>query len=189
MLFDSGNLLRTVSGNVRRHRAARGWSQQELADRSRVSRGMIAKIETGEENVSLATLGRIALAFGISFNDVVTDSSGEAAGAAGGPVHRVQVWQGACPGTRVALLGSFVGQRMTDLFEWTLAPGDRYVGEPDLKNTQELVYVVKGILGLEAGHGTRTLRAGDSVVFPSDRQYTFVNQGRSQLRFILSVMG
>ena len=189
MLFDSGNLLQTVSGNVKRHRAARRWSQQELADRSKVSRGMIAKIETGEENVSLATLGRIALAFGISFTDVVMDAARGEAGAAGSHEHRVQVWQGACPGTRVALLGSFVGQRMTDLFEWTLAPGDRYVGEPDLKNTQELVYVVKGTLGLEHENGTRTLRAGDSIVFPSDRQYTFVNQGRGQLRFILSVVG
>ena len=189
MLFDSGNLLQTVSGNVKRHRAARKWSQQELADRSKVSRGMIAKIETGEENVSLATLGRIALAFGISFTDVVSDASPEAAGAAGSPAHRLQVWQGNRPDTRVALLGSFVGQRMTDLFEWTLAPGDRYAGEPDLQDTRELVYVVKGSLRLEHGGEARTLRAGDALVFPSDQPCCFVNPGRGQLRFILAVVG
>ena len=134
-----------------------------------------------------ATLGRIALAFGISFTDVVMDTGPEQVGAS--PDHRIQVWHGTCPGTRVALLGSFVGQRMTDVFEWTLAPGDRYAAEPDQKDTKELAYVVKGSLTLEHEDGTRKLKAGDSIVFPSDRQYAFVNGGASLLRFILSVVG
>ena len=179
------SLLQVVAENVRRHRAARRWSQQELADRSRVSRGMIVRIEGGEDNVSLATLGRIALAFGVSFTDVVMAP----AGGAGLPEHRVQVWRGTRPGTRIALLGSFVGPRMTDLFECTLAPGDRYQGEPDQENTRQMAYVVKGTLVLEHGSGTRTLGRGDSVVFPSDQPYAFANPGKTPLRFILSVAG
>jgi len=186
MPLGSAHLLQTVAGNVKRQRARHGWSQQELAERSQVSRGMIAKIESGAENVSLATLGRIALAFGISFTDVVSAAGPEGAGLAGAPV---QVWQGPRPGSRVALLGSFVGQRMTDLFEWTLAPGDRYVGEPDLARTRELVYVVKGALTLEHADGSPTLKAGQALGFPSDRPYALVNAGRGELRFILAVVG
>jgi transcriptional regulator with XRE-family HTH domain len=171
------DLLRLVSANVRRLRLARGWSQQELGRRAGVSRGMLIRIESGQDNVSLATLGRIALAFGVPFTEVVLAPAG------------TPVWQGARPGTRAALLGSFVNQRMTDLFEWTLAPGDRYQGEADQAGTRELVYVVKGTLVLDHPDGTRTLKAGDSAGFASDRPVTFGNGGRGELRFILAVVG
>ena len=158
-------------------------------DRSQVSRGMIVRIESGEGNVSLATLGRIALAFGVPFTDVVADSTQDDGSSLGIAEHRIQVWQGTRPGTKVTLLESFVGQRMTDFFEWTVAPGDRYEGEPDLKGTKEMVYVVKGTLTLEHENGTRTLKAGESIVFPSDRGYALVNSGKSTLCFVLSVVG
>ena len=189
MLFDANNLLQTVADNVRKHRYARNWSQQELTDRSQVSRGMIVRIESGEGNVSLATLGRIALAFGVPFTDIVADPAQDEGATSGIAEHRIQVWQGTRPGTKVTLLESFVGQRMTDFFEWTVAPGDRYQGEPDMKGTKEMVYVVKGTLTLEHENGTRILKAGESIVFPSDRQYVLINNGKSALCFVLSVVG
>ena len=67
MSFDPSKLLRAVSGNVVRRRRALKWSQQELAERSKVSRRMIGMIESGESNVSLATLGHIAAAFDLTF--------------------------------------------------------------------------------------------------------------------------
>lgn len=189
MRFDANHLLQTVSENVRAHRLERQWSQQDLAERSLVSRGMIVRIESGEGNVSLATLGKIALAFGVPFTDIVTERNEEEIGESQIAEHRIQVWQGARPGTKVTLLESFVGQRMTDFFEWTVAPGDRYQGEPDLKGSKEMIYVVKGILTLEHEDGSRILKPGESIVFPSDRQYALVNNGKSTLRFVLSVIG
>lgn len=187
MHFDPTHLFQTVSENVRRERLARGWSQQELGDRSRVSRTMIVRIESGEGNVSLATLGRIALAFGVPFTEIVGDQP--QAEPSGLESRRIQVWQGSGPGTRVTLLESFVGQRMMDFFEMRLAPGDRYQGEPDLPGTRELVYVVSGALTLEHEDGVRELKARDSLVFVSDRQYAFRNAGKGQVCFLLSVVG
>lgn len=189
MRFDANHLLQTVSESVKAYRYARQWSQQDLADRSLVSRGMIVRIESGEGNVSLATLGKIALAFGVPFTDIVAERAQEERASAVIAEHRIQVWQGARPGTKVTLLESFVGQRMTDFFEWTVAPGDRYQGEPDLKGSKEMIYVVKGVLTLEHEDGTRILKPGESIVFPSDRQYALVNNGKSPLRFVLSVIG
>lgn len=187
MHFNPNHLFHAMSENVRRFRLARGWSQQELGDRSKVSRTMIVRIESGEGNVSLATLGRIALAFGVPFTEIVQDQPKEE--PTGLESRRIQVWQGGRPGTRVTLLESFVGQRMMDFFEMRLAPGDRYQGEPDLPGTRELVYVVAGTLTLEHEDGTRVLKARDSLVFVSDRQYAFRNGDVRPVCFLLSVVG
>ena len=185
--FDRTDLFQVVAASVKRHRLARKWSQQELGDRSDVSRTMIVRIESGEGNASLATLGRIALAFGVPFTEIVQDKP--LVEPSDIESRRIQVWQGARPGTKVTLLESFTGQRMTDFFELRLAPGDRYQGEPDQKDTKEMVYVVAGTLTLEHEIGTRELHARDSIVFPSDRRYTFVNKGKGPLCFLLSVVG
>src|SRR3954470_22399820 len=56
-----------IGERVRQHRTARGWTLDELADRSGVSRRMLITIEHGEGNPSIATLLRIsdALAVGL----------------------------------------------------------------------------------------------------------------------------
>ena len=186
MPFDPRKLLRAISGNVASHRRALKWSQQELADRSEVSRRMIGMIESGESNVSLATLGHIAAAFNLAFSELVNDHPGVPA-AASLPEKGVQLWQGR-PGTKVELLQSFPASRTVELWKWTIAPGDRYAGEPDLPGYREMVYVIRGELTLEREGGTQVLKAGASIAFPSDRPYAFANTGKGSLSFTLNVV-
>jgi transcriptional regulator with XRE-family HTH domain len=54
-----------IGGRVRQHRTARGWTLEELADRSGVSRRMLITIEHGEGNPSIATLLRVSDALGV----------------------------------------------------------------------------------------------------------------------------
>src|SRR4051795_10829878 len=54
-----------IGERVRQHRTARGWTLDELADRSGVSRRMLINIEHGEGNPSIATLLRISDALGV----------------------------------------------------------------------------------------------------------------------------
>jgi transcriptional regulator with XRE-family HTH domain len=51
--------------NLRDYRAAKGWSQEQLADRCDLHRTYIGSVERGERNVTLGTLERIARALGI----------------------------------------------------------------------------------------------------------------------------
>ena len=185
MTFDPKRLLGSISRNVAGRRHSLKWSQQELAERSAVSRRMIGMIESGESNVSLATLGHIAAALNLTFSELVHDHA-----AQGPPVPEkgVQLWQGSRTGTKVDLLQSFPASRTVELWKWTIAPGDRYVGEPDLPGYREMVYVVRGELTLEREGGTQTLKAGDSIAFPSDRPYAFANSGTGSLSFLLNVI-
>jgi transcriptional regulator with XRE-family HTH domain len=186
MTFDPKRLLGPISRNVVNQRRALKWSQQELADRSHVSRRMIGMIESGESNVSLATLGHIAAAFNVTFSELVSEPAEQERAPA--PVKGVRLWQGSRPGTKVDLLQSFPASRTVELWKWTIAPGDRYVGEPDLPGYREVVYVVRGELTLEREDGTQVLKAGDSIAFPSDRPYAFANTGAGSLSFVLNVV-
>ena len=184
MAFDPKHLLQTVAAKLLQKRRELNWSQQDLADHSQVSRRMIGMIESGDSNVSLATLGHLAAALGITFSELV----GPGAAEGSRPERGLQVWQGSRPGTKVDLLQSFPASRAVELWKWTIAPGDRYEGEPDLPGYREMLYVIRGSLSLEREEGTQLLKAGDAIAFPSDRPYAFVNPGKGNLVFVLNVV-
>ena len=58
-------LVMVFAGNVRRLRAERGLSQEELAEAAGVHRTYIGTLERGEKNVTIYNIERIARALGI----------------------------------------------------------------------------------------------------------------------------
>ncbi len=66
---------KTLARNLRKLRAERGWSQEELAERCRLHRTYIGAIERGERNVTLNTLQSIANAVGLSSADLISEGA------------------------------------------------------------------------------------------------------------------
>lgn len=139
-------------------------------------------IESGDVNVSLSTLDRIAAALGVLFPDLVqapaTDRSRINA------VARV----GHHPESRATLLASAPARREVELWAWSLGPGERYVSEPDAAGWREMVLVIEGRLRLELADGERRIEAGDFHAFASDQPYAYVNDGDEVVRFTRNVV-
>jgi ribosome-binding protein aMBF1 (putative translation factor) len=62
---------------VRRRREAVGWSQERLAQRSKVSRNFVGSVERGEQSLTLVVAARIAKALGIKLSMLVADAERE----------------------------------------------------------------------------------------------------------------
>ena len=65
-------LLLKIGKRVRNLRLDRGWSQEELADRSGVNRSYMSRVELGKSDVSLSVLYKIARTLGISLAELLT---------------------------------------------------------------------------------------------------------------------
>lgn len=177
------SVLEHVADNVRRLRTEAGLSQQALAETSRVSRRMLVAIESGDANVSLNTLDRIAEALGVTFADLVKAPSNPNR-------NRIEAlaWSGRTPGSRAVLLASAPAAHEVEFWSWTLMPGDRYMAPADPAGWHEMFYVIEGRLVVELPEGDHAIEAGDFFVFPSDRDYTYRNDGDTPLRFIRNVV-
>ena len=68
MIFPSymktSHIMLIVANNVRRLRKAKGWSQEDLAEKSGLHRTYIGAIERAEQNITVETLARVAAALG-----------------------------------------------------------------------------------------------------------------------------
>lgn len=65
-----------MKNNLRQLRAAKGWSQGDLADALGVSRQSVNALETGKFDPSLPLAFRIARLFGKRIEDVFDDGEG-----------------------------------------------------------------------------------------------------------------
>lgn len=65
------DLKETVATNVRRLRNARGWTQEDLADRVGLSARYVGQIERSQTSMSITVLGRLADALSVEAADLV----------------------------------------------------------------------------------------------------------------------
>src|ERR1700728_4854321 len=91
-----------ISGAVARAlqalRTERGWSLDQLAVRSGVSKGVLVAVEQGRSNPSLGTLARISDAFGVPVTRLVEISDEPTVRISGIDSARV-LWHGPAGGT------------------------------------------------------------------------------------------
>ena len=155
-----------IGERVRQHRNARGWTLDELSDRSGVSRRMLINIEHGEGNPSIATLLRISDALGVGLPVLVDverpqDLTVTSAGLA------PELWRGPSGG-RALLVAGTQPPNVVELWDWTLRPGEAHNTEAHSAGTRELLLVLDGEVDLRVGERTARLSAGDSAAFAGD---------------------
>lgn len=183
VITQAPTVTEAVARNVREARTERGWTLDQLAGRSGVSKGMVVQIEQGRTNPSIGTLSKISEALGVSLPDLVDDG--------GAPTVRVVESDDAAllwdtpAGSSARLL---VGGRRPDfieLWEWVLVPGEEYEGHVHPLGIRELLYVDQGVLSLAVGEHEYRLAAGTSAAYPGDQPHRYRNDGPDRVRVFL----
>ena len=177
------DVLAHVAGNLKRLRAAAGLSQQALATRSGISRRMIAGVETGEANISLSSLDKIAAALHVGFVDLVRDPDTTSPGEIS-----AVTWRGSDPSSLAVLLGSAPARQEAQMWIWSLAAGETYRAEPDPEGWHEMIFVIEGVLQLVRSGESSEHPAGRHVIFPTSQPYSYANPGNTPLRFLRNVI-
>lgn len=175
-------VLMHLSSNVRRIRAASKMSQEQLASASGISRRMISGIETGQANVSLATVDRLASALGVSFSALVREPD-----AVDSREIRGLAWQGERPGSEATLLGAAPGGGETEMWLWSLAPGERYHSEAGSDAWHEMIFMLQGSITIELEGQRVDLRQGEFKIFSSPTPYAFANEDEAEARFLRNI--
>lgn len=176
-----------IGARVRQHRNARGWTLDELAGRSGVSRRMLISIEHGQGNPSIATLLRISDALGVGLPVLVDVERPDAVTV----TERVQspvLWRGSHGGQGLLVAGT-QPPNVVELWDWTLQPGDAHHTEPHSPGTRELLLVLEGHVDLHVGDRTERLGPGDSATFAGDvaHGYAAPDDAAAPAHFALTV--
>lgn len=175
-----------VARNTRRLRTARGWSLDQLATRSGVSKGMLVHLEQARTNPSLGTLCKVAETLGVSLAGLVELHEAPVVRLVQ-PTEVVRLWGSEAGSFGDLLVGSDERDHL-ELWHWSIAPGDEHCSEPHAEGTREMVHVVAGALALEVDGTTHTVPRGGAALFHADRPHSYRNEGRSPAGLVLVVV-
>ena len=177
-----------IGRRVRTSRTGLGWTLEQLATRSGVSRRMLINVEQGSANPSITTLLRLSDALGIGLPALVDTAHDQTEPVS---VRRVgestPVWTSAAGGSAVMVAGTSPPD-VTELWDWRLAPGDTYQSEAHRADTQELLLVLSGTVDLRVADTSNRLKSGDSASFDGSVTHSYRNASATRpARFALTV--
>jgi transcriptional regulator with XRE-family HTH domain len=185
------HLDRRLALRIRAERESRGWSLEELAGRSAVSRAMISRVERGESSPTAALLGRLSGAFGLSLSRLLA----RAEAAEGGRLARAadqSLWRDPATGFRRRALTP-IGESGTpplELVESELPPGAEiaYPAAAYAFIQDQQMLVLEGRLRFRQGEEVHDLAAGDCLRLGPPADCVSANPGKVPCRYLVAVL-
>ena len=182
---DAASINEAVAARIKRYRAEKKISLDELSRRAGVSKGMLVDIDACRANPSIALLCRLASAMGVAVADFVNVASAPPVKAiAAGDIPTL--WQGE-QGGHARLLAGTSGPDMVELWQWSLYPGEIFTSPGHGEGTTELLFVTEGALTLTVNDSLYLIPAGDSAVARTDAPHSYANAGETVTRFTMTV--
>ena len=177
---------RVLCERVTELRQSHGFTLDQLAAASGVSRSMLSQIERGQANPTLAVTFRIAQAFGLSIGELVDDPL--ASGL-------IEVVRGDDPASlfradseiQIRTLSPLHMEKSVEFYELQLQPGASLDSSAHFSGTRELFTVTAGKATIVAGGTECKLAAGDSAHYRADVEHSIRATGRVALQGYLVV--
>lgn len=157
--------------NVRQLRAARGKTQQQMAELAGVPRATWANLESGGANPTLAVLHAVGAALGVSLEELLAPPR---ASARRWPKASLPVKQRGKVSVRKLLPDPVPGMEIDRL---ELPVGGRMTGVPHTPGTREYLACEEGTIELVASGERYLLEPGDVVAFRGDQRHSYSNAG------------
>jgi transcriptional regulator with XRE-family HTH domain len=169
------DLTGAVARIVQSLRAERGWSLDQLAHRSGVSKGVLVALEQGRSNPNLATLARIGDAFGVPVTRLVDVPDEPAVRITGTEQARV-LWRGPFGGTGT-IIAATEPPWAAELWRWVLMPGERSGGDAHGPGSREMIWIESGTVALTVAGHVYQVAAGQSARFSGGETHSYANEG------------
>ncbi|MEJ3748480.1 XRE family transcriptional regulator [Actinomycetes bacterium KLBMP 9797] len=179
-------LTAAVAQHVRTLRTGRGWSLDELAGRSGVSKGMVVQIEGARTNPSVGTLVRIADAFGVTVARLLEPAEERTVHVTSAD-DAPRLWHSAAGGFG-RLLRGLNDPDFVELWEWVLAPGDRHTSAEHAPHTREVLHVLAGALTMTVDGVDHQVATGHTIELRADRPHGYRNDTDGTTRFVMVVV-
>ncbi|MCW2735842.1 MAG: putative helix-turn-helix domain protein [Nocardioides sp.] len=145
---------------------------------------MLVNVEQGTANPSVTTLLRLSDALGIGLPALVDVPQIKPVVVRSGDAPAL--WTGEHGGRGVLLAGT-APPDVLELWDWTLAAGDRHDSEAHVRGTKEIIQVREGTLTIEVDGQVELLGVDDTISFAGDIAHSYANSGTTPARFVLTV--
>jgi transcriptional regulator with XRE-family HTH domain len=185
-LSDEDHFERQLADRLAALRMAAGWSLDELATRSGVSRATLSRLERGETSPTATLLSRLARAHGLPLSRLLAEAEAL-------PVRLLRAadqprWHDQHSGFERRMRCPPLAGFATEVIEAVLAPGAELVyDEPPVARLEHHLCLLDGQVRLTLQGQPFELAPGDSLSFRCQGRSIFANPGDRPARYLLAM--
>lgn len=174
---ENGSVNEALGRRVKKLRADRGWSLEELATASGVSRSMLSEIERERANPTLSVTYRIARAFDLSLPDLIGSADTASSIQTIRANDRDQVFR-SDKKCQIRTLSPLNLEKDVEFYELRLPVGGELRSQPHIAGTREFLTVEEGLVDLRSADSCESLAKGDSATYRADVAHSITNSGK-----------
>ncbi len=183
----AASINENLGRRVKKLRSERGWSLEDLATASGVSRSMLSEIEREKANPTLTVTYRIAQAFGLNLQDLIETAEAASNIRIIRASERSQVFR-SDKQCQIRTLSPLNLEKEIEFYELTLKPMGELRSQPHYEGTREFLTVEQGSVRVESGADCEDLGKGDSGTYRADVAHAIVNKGADEAVVFLVVI-
>ena len=172
------NITTAVSQNIKRIREQKKLTLDAAAAATGVSRSMLAQIEKGEANPTIAVLWKIANGYKVSFTSLIEQTPEQATVLRAEAVQSIVEDEGRYINYPAF---AFDEQRLFETYRIAIAPGGSLQAEGHMAGTEEYITVFSGSVEIRAADEVFSLNVGDSIRFLADVPHSYKNVGENEV--------
>ena len=180
---EHAQISRYLAENMQNLRRKRGLSQAQMAELAGIPRTTLTSIESGSGNPSLTNLIRIAAAFHISIEELLSRPRSDCVFIQSDKVPVQERNRGQ------ALLFKLLPDKIRglEIDRIEVKAGGLLGGQPHLTGTKEYMVGIKGEIIVHVAGQEFLVKVGDVLAFPGDQRHSYRNPGK-QAAALLSVV-
>lgn len=183
---DDPGLDRRLAARLQRLRAQRGWTLDDLAARSGVSRATLSRLERGETSPTASLLNRLCAAHGLSMSRLLAEVEAR-------PVRRLALaeqasWRDPASGFVRRMVSPPAAGFAGELIAGELPAGARvHYDEVSVPGLEHHLLLLEGALTLTLDGTSHHLQPGDSLRYRLWGPSTFEAPGPRPARYVLAL--
>ena len=176
-----------ISQRVKLLRQQRGWSLEQLATASGVSKSMLSQIERNQANPTLAVTCKIAQAFGMSLAEFVEMPSASSAIHVIRADDREHLYR-SDEAVEIRTLSPLNLEKDVEFYQVRLKAGGALKSAAHYQGTREFLTVEQGKIRVQSSNDTAELAKGDSTTYRADVPHAIENVGKGEATVFLVVI-
>lgn len=173
-------LSKNISINLKKLRLGKKMSLDDVAEQTGVSKSMLGQIERGDSNPTISTIGKIVSGLRVTVDDLIAS-----------PSHETYLVKKEKLTPAKEITGQYTiynyfpfdKNREFEIYNITIEPDGIYQSGSHGERTMEYLVVTKGVLTLKVGDDFYEVCQGDAIRFESDKEHSYMNNGKEQLCF------
>lgn len=184
--MEANELSQKIGLILRRLRRERGWTLDDMAQVTGVSKPMIGQIERGETNPTVVTLWKITSGLNLPFSVFLQDFEPPLVQLV--PQRSQAIVKDDGGAYIVRNLVAIRHPHSSDLFEILLRANASHSSEPHGPSVNEAIWVHQGELCLSIEREEYVLNTGDSVQFVADTPHAYQNRSSTDCLFVVMLV-